>query len=80
MKASVVYYFSSMLGFTITLFAADTAGAKVRIKKTDTAGTTVVIVPPAGDLIDGGTSASLVSQYEAVELLSAGDGTNWWVW
>ena len=61
---------------TITL-PSPTAGAKVRVKKTDASTNVVTVSPSAAETIDGASSDSISKQYETYEYVS--DGTNWFV-
>lgn len=61
---------------TITLLAAATAGSgfRVTVKKTGTTAD-VIIDGDGSETIDGGTTATLSAQYEAITLIC--NGTNW---
>jgi hypothetical protein len=60
--------------FTITLPPAVSAGY-VRIKKVDTGGNAILVVPPSGQ-IDGSNSVSINAPYAAQDFMS--DGTAWY--
>lgn len=67
---------ASASGFTITLPAA-TAGAWVRVKKTDSSVNAVLVVGANGATIDTGASFSVNSQFMSQDFMS--DGTNWFL-
>ena len=63
---------------TMTLPAAATnAGRIYRVKKVDSSANTIIIDGNDSETIDGGLTATLTVQYEAVDI--ACDGSNWWV-
>ena len=62
---------------TITLPENAAAGSVIVVKKTDS-GTTSTVSRKTADTIDGGTTYSMTTQYEAASFLS--DGSDWWVW
>lgn len=53
------------------------SGKTLTIKKTDVAGTTVVIIPAGSETIDGLPSYSIPAQYQSVTLTT--NGTNWFI-
>lgn len=61
-------------GFTITLRTAVGNTAKLTFKKMQSAGS-IIIDGAATETIDGGLTATLSSQYEAITIVS--NGTNW---
>jgi|GEM_PF-4943119 len=64
--------------FTVTLPAAATVtGSSISVKKTDVSANAVTVDGNASETLDGATTLSLSTQYEAVTLWS--DGSNWWV-
>ena len=64
---------------TVTLpAAADNTHRTYTIKKVDSSANTVIIDGNASETIDGGLTATLTVQYEAVCI--ACDGSNWWVY
>lgn len=65
-------------GITITLPpAADATGHIYFIKKIDSSANVVTIDPSGSETIDGGLTAVLTVQYEAITIQS--DGTEWWI-
>jgi hypothetical protein len=64
--------------FTITLpTAVGIAGRVYRVKKIDATANAVTIDADGAETIDGGATATLAVQYEAITIVS--DGTEWWV-
>jgi hypothetical protein len=64
--------------FTLTLpTAVGITGRMYRVKKTDATANAVTIDANAAETIDGGATATLLVQYEAITVVS--DGTEWWV-
>jgi hypothetical protein len=64
--------------FTITLPTAVGIDGKVyRVKKIDSSSNTVTVDADGSETIDGGTTATIATQYEAITIVS--DGTEWWV-
>lgn len=65
-------------GITITLPpAAEVTGHMYYIKKTDPSVNTVIIDGSGSETIDGGLTAVLRRQFEALTIQS--DGTEWWI-
>ena len=60
---------------TIQLPGADRGPGPIRVKKIDSSGNAVTVDGNASETIDGATTLSLATQYEAVTLWS--DGSNW---
>lgn len=60
----------------ITLPLALGDGQLYRIKKIDSSGNTVTVVPQSGDLIDGSTGIFLTTQWDATSLIDA--SLNYW--
>lgn len=58
---------------TVTLPAASESSARISVKKTDSSGNAVTVVPSGSDTIDGATSKSLPNQYDSVEVVSDGE-------
>jgi len=63
-------------GFTVTLPAAS-AGAWVRVKKTDNSVNAVLVMGANSSTIDGGATFSVNSQFMSQDFMS--DGTNWFL-
>ena len=63
--------------FTVNLPAAAGVVQSIRVKKTDASANAITIDGNASETIDGATTRTLTTQYEAVELWS--DGTGWLV-
>lgn len=53
------------------------SGKTLTIKKTDVAGTTVVVLPAGSETIDGLPSYSISAQYQSITLTT--NGTNWFI-
>jgi hypothetical protein len=49
----------------------------MRIKKIDSGAGPVLIVPQAGELIDGASTYTIASQYICLQVVS--DGARWWI-
>jgi hypothetical protein len=63
---------------TLTLpAAASHSGLYYRIKKIDSSANTVVIDGNASETIDGGLTATMTMQYEAIDIVC--DGSNWFI-
>lgn len=63
-------------GFTIVLPTAVGNTAKITVKKMQAAGS-IVVDGSGTQTIDGGLTATLTSQYEAITIVS--DNANWWI-
>lgn len=75
---AVILCDASALAFTITLpTAVGRLGRVYRIKKTDGSPNTVTVDGAGVETIDGGLTATLTVQYEAITIIS--DGTEWWI-
>jgi hypothetical protein len=62
---------------TVTLpLSASWRGREIRVKKMDSSGNAVTVSRSGSDVVDGATSASLASQYDAVTIVADGT-TNW---
>lgn len=66
----------STLAVTL-LPAANMEDKVVSVKKKDSGGGMVFIIPSAGETIDGGATYTISTQYTTARFLS--DGANWWV-
>jgi len=65
-------------GITLTLPApATNANHIFTIKKVDAAAGFVTVAQNAAETIDGAASVNLISQYQAISVIS--DGTNWFI-
>lgn len=65
-------------GQTVNLPAvASSTNFKIDIKKTDASGNTITIDPNGAELIEGGATAIITTQYEALSLIC--DGVQWWI-
>jgi len=61
---------------TVTLPVATlNTGRMYRIKKTDSSGNTVTVDGNSSETIDGGTTATISNQFEAITIMC--DGSNW---
>lgn len=64
--------------FTVTLpTAVGITGTVYRVKKIDATANAVTIDGAGAETIDGGATATISTQYEAITVIS--DGTEWWV-
>lgn len=63
-------------GFTIVLPTAVGNSAKITVKKMQAAGS-IIVDGSGAQTIDGGLTATLTSQYEAITIVS--DNANWWI-
>lgn len=57
--------------------AATSVNYRIDIKKTDSSVNTLTVDPNGAELIEGGTTAVLTTQYESISIVC--DGTEWWV-
>ena len=57
--------------------ASQNPGKVYYLKKVDATTNSVILTTQSGDLVDGGSTATLTRQYEAVAALS--DGSNWYI-
>lgn len=73
----IIWDVSGGSGTVILPPAASAGNFRIDIKKTDSSANTITVDPNASELIEGGTSAVITTQYEAISTVC--DSTQWWI-